>query len=116
TAGTRPRVRARTCPTNRVNSATPASLRVPWPTRSKGGPVLIYLPPSRDVVPEARQKAGRLVVPEARQVAAGGGGAPPPRVPGAGKPRRGAMWRSARRLRRLLLIQFLQAGRRRAGR
>src|SRR5215831_19747887 len=78
TAGTRPCMRARTCPTNRVNSATPASLRVPWPTRSKGGPVLIYLPPSRDVVPEARQKAGRLVVPEARQIAARGVGSSAP--------------------------------------
>src|SRR6516164_161524 len=37
TAGMRPRVREPTRSTNRVNSATPSSLRVPCPTISNGG-------------------------------------------------------------------------------
>src|SRR6266849_3038523 len=44
------------------------------------GAVLISLPPSQDVVPEARQQAARLVVPEARKIAVrearGSGGHP----------------------------------------
>ena len=44
TAGTRPVARSRTIPASRVNSATPASLRVPWPTMSRGGVVTMLVP------------------------------------------------------------------------
>src|SRR4249919_2298395 len=47
------------------------------PTRSGGGGALIW-PPSRCVVPEARQPAPRLVAPEARQMAQQGGGSSAP--------------------------------------
>ena len=44
TAGMRPPAWEPTRSTNRVNSATPASLRVPWPTSSKGGLVTMLAP------------------------------------------------------------------------
>src|SRR5215472_3088706 len=48
TAGIRPAARAATRSTNRVNSATPAVLRVPWPTISRGGLVTGQPPGARD--------------------------------------------------------------------
>ena len=53
----------------------------------------LTLPPSRDVVPEARRSAARMVVLEARKVTAREASGVPPgqQSLAAGKPRRGAM-------------------------
>src|SRR6266699_1926341 len=71
----------------RSRCSCPATATIGLLLSAKGtdSELVISLPPSRDVVPEARQQAARLVVPQARKSGVGGGAS----LPGRSTQRRG---------------------------